>query len=373
MNLNSRVLPRSRRSRLLISAFAGCCLCGLALAVPADAAASGPLPTLDCVAMSPDGSEVIAYFGYVNSTGSEVTIPLGEDNQAFPVPVDQGEPTEFDPGSYPAVFSIVFDPLIDPSVSWIIDGVQAYASAASQQCEPGTASPASDITPTSATLNGVIVPGGTDVTDTFEYGTTTAYGSTTAAADAGSGDGAELVQSSLTGLTPATTYYYRLDTTTTYGGYFQETVDGAEQQFTTPATPGPVPTVTDTVTATPAPAPTVTVTQTPAPAPTVTVTVPGPTVTVTPTRLALKTIALPAGKAGVNYSANLSASGGTLPYQWRVNGGSLPQGLRLDEQTGVLSGRPLRPGTYQVTILVTDSSVPARESVTARYTIKIAR
>ena len=143
MNLNSRVLIRSRRGRLAVSAFAGCCLCGLALAVPADAAASGPVPTVDCVATSPDGTEAIAYFGYVNSTESRVTIPEGEDNQAFPVAVDQGEPTEFDPGSYPAVFSIDFDPDIDPSVSWIVDGVQADASLASPQCEPGTASNAS--------------------------------------------------------------------------------------------------------------------------------------------------------------------------------------------------------------------------------------
>ena len=111
MNLSSRVLLGSRRGRVAVSAFAGCCLCGLVLAVPADAAASGPVPTVDCVATSPDGTEAIAYFGYVNSTGSRITIPEGDDNQAFPVGVDQGEPTEFDPGSYPAVFSIDFDPV----------------------------------------------------------------------------------------------------------------------------------------------------------------------------------------------------------------------------------------------------------------------
>ncbi len=56
-----------------------------------------------------------------------------------------------------------------------------------------------------------------------------------------------------------------------------------------------------------------------------------------------------------------------------MNRGFLPPGLRLDRQTGVLSGKPLRPGTYQVTIIVTDSSVPARERLTRQYTIKIAR
>ena len=141
MNLSSRVLLGSRRGRVAVSAFAGCCLCGLVLAVPADAAASGPVPTLDCVATSPDGTEAVAYFGYVNSTGSRITIPEGEDNQAFPVNVDQGEPTEFDPGSYPAVFSIAFDPIIFPSVSWDLDGGEADASSASPQCEPGPPAP----------------------------------------------------------------------------------------------------------------------------------------------------------------------------------------------------------------------------------------
>ncbi len=54
--------------------------------------------------------------------------------------------------------------MLNPSVVWLVNGVEADASSVSPQCEPGTTSPASDLTPTSATLNGVIAPGATDVT-----------------------------------------------------------------------------------------------------------------------------------------------------------------------------------------------------------------
>jgi hypothetical protein len=57
--------------------------------------------------------------------------------------------------------------------------------------------PASGVTATAATLNGVVNPGGTDTTYTFEYGTTPAYGSSTTVTDAGSGDAAELVQAAV--------------------------------------------------------------------------------------------------------------------------------------------------------------------------------
>jgi hypothetical protein len=381
MKLTSSVLLAARRPRVALSAFAACCtVCGLAVAVPADAAASGPVPVVDCVATSATTGETIAYFGYANA-GAVVTVGVGAGNQLFPVAADEGQPTEFLSGTYPRVFAVTFSELVTPTVSWILNGQQADASAASPQCAPGTTTPASDVTGTTATLNGVVNPDGNDVHYTFEYGTTPAYGATTAdspGVDAGAGDVPVPVGATLAGLAPGTAYYYRLDTTTTYpGGAGTVTVDGAQQQFATAAAPAPAPTVTvtapgptvtATVTATPAPAPTVTVTQTPAPAPTVTV-----TVTPAATGLALNTTALPSGTAGVPYSAALSASGGTPPYTWRAARMCLPPGLRLDPLTGVLSGRPELPGTYHVTITVTDSAAPARESLSEQYTIEIAR
>jgi len=62
-----------------------------------------------------------------------------------------------------------------------------------------------------ATVTGSVDPGGFfDTRYHFEYGPTTAYGSFSAEADAGSGSGAMVVASATGGLTPGVTYHYRL-------------------------------------------------------------------------------------------------------------------------------------------------------------------
>jgi len=51
--------------------------------------------------------------------------------------------------------------------------------------------------------------------------------------------------------------------------------------------------------------------------------------------------ALPSGVVGQAYSANLSASGGTPPYNnWAISSGSLPPGLNLNASSGAISGTP---------------------------------
>ncbi|HUN31593.1 MAG TPA: Ig domain-containing protein [Trebonia sp.] len=327
-----------RRGRLraaMAAGFGGCLLCGLAIAVPADATATGPVPSLDCVVVSSNGL-VTAFFGYTNEAGTSYSLPVGDDNQVFPLSPEQGQPTDFVPGSYPSTFSVTFNPVIFPTLSWILDGQEVDASAASPQCAPGTTAPASGVSATAATLNGVVTPGGLDATYQFEYGTTPAYGSFTTVTDAGSSDTTQLAQAALAGLSPSTTYYFRLDTTSTYSdesdGTFTVTSDGAQQSFTTPAVAVPP-----------------------------------------PAGLTLITTGLPGGRLGVPYSVALAAVGGTQPYSWHVTGGVLPCGLRLDSKTGVISGRPLVQGTHKVTITVTDSATPARESLTEQYSLSIAR
>ena len=89
-------------------------------------------------------------------------------------------------GAYPKAFAVEFDPVISPAVSWILNGIVVTADSQSPQCASGITVPASGVSATAATLNGVVTPGGTDTTYTFEYGTTTGYGSSTAMTDAGS-------------------------------------------------------------------------------------------------------------------------------------------------------------------------------------------
>jgi hypothetical protein len=50
----------------------------------------------------------------------------------------------------------------------------------------------------------------------------------------------------------------------------------------------------------------------------------------------------------------LAATGGTTPYTWSLSSGTLPAGLTLSA-AGVISGTPTTPGTYTITVKVTDA------------------
>ena len=85
------------------------------------------------------------------------------------------------------------------------------------------------------------------------------------------------------------------------------------------------------------------------------------------------TSALPAGTVGTAYSGTLTAAGGTPPYTWSVTRGNLPPGLHLDRATGVISGKPKQASTKKFTITVTDSGTPVRASLSAQFSITIAK
>lgn len=64
---------------------------------------------------------------------------------------------------------------------------------------------------------------------------------------------------------------------------------------------------------------------------------------------------LPAGAVATGYSATLVATGGVLPYTWSVTSGQLPSGLRLNAQSGTITGVPILVTTSPFTVQVTDS------------------
>jgi hypothetical protein len=74
--------------------------------------------------------------------------------------------------------------------------------------------------------------------------------------------------------------------------------------------------------------------------------------------LIINTTSLADGKVGVSYSVTLNALGGTLPYNWSVNG-TLPNGLMLIPATGVISGTPTQKGNYNFNTQVSDNATPA--------------
>jgi len=92
----------------------------------------------------------------------------------------------------------------------------------------------SDVTDTTATVEGTVSPNSEPTTYTFQYGTTTAYGQSTLPASAGSGGSAQAVSASLILLSPSTTYHVRLAATNATG-----TTYGPDQTVTTTAPGAP--------------------------------------------------------------------------------------------------------------------------------------
>jgi hypothetical protein len=74
----------------------------------------------------------------------------------------------------------------------------------------------------------------------------------------------------------------------------------------------------------------------------------------TPSTLTVTTVDMPDATVQVPYSRTLSASGGTAPYTWVIESGSLPAGLELS-QSGTVSGTPTLPSTSNFVARVTDA------------------
>ncbi|RFA10366.1 hypothetical protein B7R54_14985 [Subtercola boreus] len=69
------------------------------------------------------------------------------------------------------------------------------------------------------------------------------------------------------------------------------------------------------------------------------------------------TFAAPAaGQVGVAYSTSFDVTGGTLPLVWSIAAGSLPTGLTLNPNTGVVSGTPTTADTSTLTVSVVDAN-----------------
>jgi hypothetical protein len=114
-----------------------------------------------------------------------------------------------------------------------IAAAMVFAPSIALAAPAATTYSATDITATSATLNGVADPVDPDSAYQFQYGTTTGYGSYTQASAMGAGQRA--VAATVTGLTPGTVYHFRL--IVLQGSYAPAMSPGGDVTFTTPEQP----------------------------------------------------------------------------------------------------------------------------------------
>jgi hypothetical protein len=96
-------------------------------------------------------------------------------------------------------------------------GDKTFSTVGAPSAQTGAAQ---NVGPDAAALTGSLDTRGRSTTWRFDYGTSTSYGRSTSWKSAGSKSGSQKVSMTLTGLTPATTYHYRLvaksDAGTTY-------------------------------------------------------------------------------------------------------------------------------------------------------------
>jgi hypothetical protein len=71
--------------------------------------------------------------------------------------------------------------------------------------------------------------------------------------------------------------------------------------------------------------------------------------------LSLTSTSLPEATEGSPYTATLHASGGKIPYSWKLQAGSLPSGLSMDATKGTISGLTSQSGSFDLTAAVTDA------------------
>lgn len=96
--------------------------------------------------------------------------------------------------------------------------------------------PPTSVTTSSATLNGTVNPNGLATTYYFQWGPTISYGNTTLVTSAGSGSLILPVSVPISGLSPGTTYHYRMAGTNSDGTSY-----GGDQVFNTDCPPATLP------------------------------------------------------------------------------------------------------------------------------------
>jgi hypothetical protein len=78
---------------------------------------------------------------------------------------------------------------------------------------------------------------------------------------------------------------------------------------------------------------------------------------------------LTSGELDVDYTHQLTFSGGRGPYVWSIMTGALPPGLALNTETGVISGKPTATGIFTFRVELTDDQPVTVQSQPLRIAI----
>lgn|GEM_PF-5011620 len=186
---------------------------------------------------SPDGRKL----AYVSTSSGQPTIyTINADGSGTPTQIAYGQRPAFSPDGTQIAYAadgaiyrtsadgsgsptLVDDLNQDDAPDW--QPVHALAPSA-------TTGAATNITSTSATLNGTVNPNGAATSYYFQYGTSTTYTAQTSPQSAGSGTDWQRASAQVSGLTPGVTYHFRIVASSDHGRTF-----GSDATFTPQAGP----------------------------------------------------------------------------------------------------------------------------------------
>jgi hypothetical protein len=237
---------KPHRTRLPLSILSALAAVGLSLPTAGTATTAPTAPIVSTSVTSGVTESAATLYGYVNPNGQETTY-------AFQYGTTSGYGTQ-------TPLTSAGDASTSVKISQSISGLQAHttyhyrviatnASGTTQgedatfttPAAPGPPAPVaptvdtsgvSNVTYSSGVLYGYVNPKGQATTYAFQYGTTTAYGSETPIAAAGSGTATDKVSQTLTGLAPFTLYHYRIVASSAAGK-----TTGSDRAFTTAKVP----------------------------------------------------------------------------------------------------------------------------------------